>query len=316
MTDQTTRSRFYFIGVTTAGSSMMRIFPKWAQILGLNAEIVGIDAPLNAPAAVYRQIVQYIRDDPQARGALVTTHKIDLFYACRDLFDSLDPYAMICGEVSCIIKVDDCLLGSAKDVISSGMALDHLLPAGHWEAAERDILCLGAGGAATAISVGLAERLRASAHPRRFTLVDILPQRLKAIREQLQALDTAIEFDYHLTGSAAENDSLMETLPAGSLVINATGMGKDLPGSPLTSAARLPFRGLAWELNYRGERQFLRQARAQANERDLTIEDCWMYFMRGWTQVIAEVFDIQLDQETFDQLSEAASALRGEQNKT
>lgn len=288
----------------------MRIFPKWAQILGLNAEIRGIDAPLHAPAAIYRQIVAGIRDDPQARGALVTTHKIDLLHAARALFDSLDPYAEICDEVSCIVKVNGRLSGSAKDVISSGMALDHFVPAGHWEAAKRDILCLGAGGAATAISVCLAERSHASAHPRRFILADILPQRLKAIREKLQMLDTDIVFDYHLIGSAAENDALLETLPAGSLVINATGLGKDLPGSPLTPAARFPCRGLVWELNYRGERQFLQQARAQAIERNLTIEDGWRYFLQGWTQVIAEVFEVTLTDDILGQLEAAAAAFR------
>ena len=272
MTDQSNTAKIVFIGVTTGGSSIMRIFPKWARILGLNAEIHGVDAPLNAPAAVYRRIAEDIRDDAATRGALVTTHKIDLLDACRDLFDELDPYAEICAEVSCIAKRDGRLLGFAKDVISSGLALDHFLPAEHWHSGERDVLCLGAGGAATAISVCLAERSRVAAGPRRVILVDILPGRLEAIREKLHKLDTDIKFEYHLSGSASENDRLLKDLPDGSLVINATGMGKDLPGSPLTAAARFPQGGLVWELNYRGERQFLRQAHAQADERGLTLK--------------------------------------------
>ena len=52
-------------------------------------------------------------------------------------------------------------------------------------------------------------------------------------------------------------------LPPASLVINATGMGKDLPGSPITDRGLFPMRGIAWELNYRGELQFLHQALAQ-----------------------------------------------------
>ena len=44
----------------------------------------------------------------------------------------------------------------------------------------------------------------------------------------------------------------MEALPAGSLVINATGLGKDRPGSPLTDHCKFPENGLVWELNYRG----------------------------------------------------------------
>ena len=288
----------------------MKIFPEWAKILGLKAKLLGCDIPLNAPVANYRRMVREIRSDPSVRGALVTAHKLDLLGACRDLFDFLDPHAWICDEVSCIAKVGGLLKGFAKDTISSGMALDHFVPPDHWEGGRSDVLCLGAGGAATAISVCMAERSRIAAHPRRFLLVDIVPQRLDAIRRIHDKLDTAIQFDYYLQSDAVENDALMNQLPAGSLVINATGMGKDRPGSPITDAARFPQDGLVWELNYRGERQFIRQAETQAEERDLTIEDGWNYFLHGWAQVIAEVFQIELSDEVFEQLGAAAATHR------
>lgn len=288
----------------------MKIFPEWAKILGLNAQLRGCDISLNAPAAKYRHIVREMRDDPSVRGALITAHKIDLLGAARDLFDFLDPHARICDEVSCIAKVGGLLKGFAKDTISSGMALDHFVPADHWEGGRSDVLCLGAGGAATAISVCLAERSRIAAHPRRFLLVDILPERLDAIRRIHDKLDTAIQFDYYLHTDAVENNALMNRLPGGSLVINATGMGKDRLGSPITDAAHFPQDGLVWELNYRGERQLMRQAEAQAEERDLTIEDGWNYFLHGWTQVIAEVFQVELSDEVFEQLGAAAARHR------
>ncbi|MEZ4768914.1 MAG: hypothetical protein R2844_10875 [Caldilineales bacterium] len=37
-------------------------------------------------------------------GSLVTTHKINLFKANRDLFDCIDPYTQILDEVSSISK--------------------------------------------------------------------------------------------------------------------------------------------------------------------------------------------------------------------
>lgn len=301
---------FIFIGVSTGQSSIVKIFPQWAQILGLKAELLGYDIPLNAPAASYRRIVGKIRSDPAVRGALVTAHKIDLLQACRDLFDVLDPHARICDEVSCIAKVDGLLKGFAKDTISSAMALDRFVPRDHWQGGRRDVLCLGAGGAATAISVCLADRSRSAAHPRRFLLVDILPQRLDAIRRIHDQLDTALQFDYYLHGDAAENDALMSQLPQGSLVINATGMGKDRPGSPVSDLARFPQGGLIWELNYRGERRFLQQAEAQAEAQGLTIEDGWHYFLHGWTQVIAEVFQVAVSDEASQQLGTAAAAQR------
>ena len=89
----------------------------------------------------------------------------------------------------------------------------------------------------------------------------------------------------------------MEALPEGSIVINATGMGKDRPGSPLTDGCRFPKHGIVWEFNYRGTLEFMHQAEAQQAERDLTIDDGWTYFIHGWTQVIAEVFHIDITGE-------------------
>ena len=303
-------AKLVFIGVSTGGSSIMRIFPVWSDILGLNCEIVGVDLPLRAPAATYRRVLRDIVTQPTAKGALITAHKIDMLRACRDQIDELDHYARICDEVSCIFKRDGRRLGFAKDPISSAQALAHFVPRGHWRNGARDVLCLGAGGAAVAISVCMA---RASAHPRRFVLTDIAPERLESIRRVHQRLDTQLTFEYHLSESAQDNDRLLCGLLPGSLVINATGLGKDRPGSPLSPEAGFPQDGLVWELNYRGARDFMRAAEAQADARNLTVEDGWMYFLHGWSEVIAEIFDLELDSATFARLSKAAVDIRNQQ---
>ena len=303
----TAKAKIIFIGVSTEGSSIRRVFPAWCEILDLNAELQGCDMPLRAPSADYRRILQGIIDDPALKGALVTAHKIDLLRAGRDMFDELDAYACTCDEVSCIVKREGRLLGYALDPISAASALAEFVPPGHWTAGARDALCLGAGGAAVAISVCLAHR---DACPRRFILTDILPERLDSIRRIHARLSTPIQFEYHLVESAAQNDALLHDLAPGSLVINATGLGKDRPGSPLTAAARFPLEGLVWELNYRGEREFMRRAQAQSGARNLTVEDGWMYFLHGWTQVLAEMFQFRLDRDTFDRMAAAAAAHR------
>jgi shikimate 5-dehydrogenase len=91
-------------------------------------------------------------------------------------------------------------------------------------------------------------------------------------------------------------------------VINATGLGKDAPGSPLSEAAVFPQAGIVWELNYRGDLVFLAQARAQESARSLRIEDGWRYFIHGWTRIIAEVFAIEIPSSGpgFDALSSIA----------
>jgi shikimate 5-dehydrogenase len=103
-----------------------------------------------------------------------------------------------------------------------------------------------------------------------------------------------VPVEYVLAPKPADNDAVLPTLPPGSLVINATGLGKDAPGSPLTDAAAFPHRAIVWDLNYRGNLIFLDQARRQQVARELRVENGWTYFLHGWTQVIAEVFHIAI----------------------
>ena len=137
----------YFIGVTTGHSSIMKVFPEWAKALKLkDAVIKGIDfKPHSAPES-YREAVEFIKNDPLSLGALVTTHKIDLYNACKDMFEYLDPYAQKLGEISSISKRDGKLRGHAKDPISSGLALECFVPGNYWKDHDGDVLLLGAGG--------------------------------------------------------------------------------------------------------------------------------------------------------------------------
>ena len=103
---------------------------------------------------------------------------------------------------------------------------------------------------------------------------------------------------------------LMAAMPDYSLVINATGMGKDTPGSPITNAGLVPQHGVAGEFNDRGELDFLHQALAQTASRSLTVEDGWLYFVHGWTQVIAQVLHVDLTSELFNRLEAIAATVR------
>ena len=117
--------RFTFIGVTTASSAIMRVFPAWAAELGLRDVVMqGHDLPIHAEPSRYREVVAALKEDPSDLGALVTTHKIDLFEACRDQFDEIDRYADLLGEVSCLSKRDGRFRAHAKDPISSGRSFD------------------------------------------------------------------------------------------------------------------------------------------------------------------------------------------------
>lgn len=96
-----------------------------------------------------------------------------------------------------------------------------------------------------------------------------------------------------------------------SRVLIPPGMGKDTPGSPVTDTGIFPQYGIAWEFNYRGELDFMNQALDQVDTRNLRVEDGWVYFLQGWSQVIAKVLQIDLTADLFKELDEAASGVRG-----
>jgi len=162
-----TEPTIYFIGVTTGLSFILRVFPKWAEALRLGpARIVGIDLPLHAPAEDYRRVVAFIKDDPLSLGALVTTHKIDLYLACRDLFDEVNHLAELMGELSCMSKRDGRLIASALDPITSALALSAFLPAGHFARTGGELFSMGAGGSTIAITWNLMQPSRGDDRPR------------------------------------------------------------------------------------------------------------------------------------------------------
>jgi shikimate 5-dehydrogenase len=306
-----TRPTLYFIGVSTAKSSIMTIFPRWAEYLGIpDAQILGIDFPIHAEPASYRRAVEFIKADPLSRGALVTTHKIDLFLACRDLFDEIDWHASLMGETSCISKRQGKILCHAKDPISSGLTLDGFLPSDHWKNSGAEAFIMGAGGAAIAITWHLmrGETQAEGNRPSRILISDPQLSRLAEIRRIHGQFHSEVPVEYIQVDDLLDNDSVANQLKAGSLVVNATGLGKDAPGSPLTDAARFPANGIVWELNYRGDLVFLRQAKTQKMECNLQIEDGWTYFIHGWTRVIAEVFhlDIPVSGKRFNRIAELA----------
>ena len=305
-----TAPTLYFIGVTTARSSIMKVFPAWARALGLDgAVIAGIDFPLHADPASYRAAVEFIKSDPLSRGALVTTHKIDLYKACRDLFDEIDPHARFMEETSCLSKRGGRLVCHAKDPISSGLALDSFLPERHFERTGAELFSIGAGGSTIALTWHMMQPERGADRPSRIIVSNRSAARLDEIRRIHAEMKATVPVEYVLAPSPQDNDAVVSRLKPGSLVINATGLGKDAPGSPLTDAARFPQDGFAWDLNYRGDLVFLDQARAQQRAANLQIEDGWTYFIHGWTQVIAEVFaiDIPTSGPRFDEISAIAA---------
>ena len=308
------RPTFYFIGVTTGQSSIMKVFPAWAEYLGLgDVEIKGIDFPVHDMPEKYREAVNFLKNDPLSLGALVTTHKLDLFQACQDMFDVIDPHATLMAETSCISKRDGKLICKAKDPISSGLSLDGFLPKDHFANTGAELFSMGAGGSTIALTWHLMQEIHGGNRPRRIVISNRSQPRLIHIQKIHESLGSNIPIEYRLVKTAQDNDEILASMATGSVVINATGLGKDSPGSPLSNAANFPKNAIIWELNYRGDLIFLDQAKAAKAAQGLQIEDGWTYFIHGWTQVIAEVFSIEIpvSGDRFEDISRIATKITG-----
>jgi len=298
---------FSFFGVTTRSSAIRRIFPLWMAELGIDSELVGLDFPVDAPAEHYRHAVERIKADPQSVGGLITTHKLNVLAASEDLFEGLDESARLLKETSCIHKDGDRLLGAALDDRTSLQGLDALVGADYWDG-RRELVILGAGGASIALTLGLHRAAHAGRPvPARIAVTARSEARLYEMRELHERIGLTVPVEYLVAGTPEEADRVVGAAAPGSVIVNATGMGKDRPGSPVSGRAPYPRDTVVWDMNYRGELAFLADARAQGRG-DLRVVDGWDYFVYSWTMVVAVVYgiDIPASGPLFDRMLELA----------
>ncbi|MDC7228307.1 MAG: shikimate dehydrogenase [Spirochaetales bacterium] len=316
------RPTMYFIGVTTGKSSIMKVFPEWAKYLEIDAEIKGFDFKPHDEPAKYLEAVRFIKNDPKSEGALVTTHKLDLLEACKGEFEGLGPYAKELREISSISKRGNELWGHAKDPVTVGLSFEAIVKDGYWNETGAEMLILGAGGSSLALVTYLIGRAKDGRDlPSKIIINNRSEKRLNELKKHavkmVEEAGVDINLGFNLCPSPADNDAVAVNLKEGSLVVNATGLGKDSPGSPLTDDVIFPQKGIVWEFNYRGDLVFLDQANAQKEARQLSVVDGWFYFIHGWTRVIAEVFhkDIPTEGPVFNELCEIAARAGSPTNK-
>lgn len=306
-----TEPTFTFVGVTTGSSSINKVFPMWMRVLGReDVKLTGVDHAIHDEPENYRKTVAQFKYDPQSLGGLVTTHKIDLLEATRDMFDELHSSAQLTGEVSSISKKDGKLVGHAMDPITAGISLDAILGEGYFERTGGHVLCYGAGGSGKAISLHLIEKVNKADRPTKMVVTNRSLGRLQKLEAMVKGLGTDIEFEFIQNQDPKVNDEILGRMPPHTVVINATGMGKDTPGSPITDDGVFPEHAVSWEINYRGALDFWHQSMAQVESRGVIVEDGWLYFLHGWTQVIKNVLDIDLTDDLFQKLADEVAHMR------
>ena len=244
----------------------MRVFPVWAAHLELNGVTMsGHDLPLHAAPERYRELVSgnELRDRPISEPLSPATRSISSRLAAICSTTSIRTRASA-AEVSCLSKRDGAFRAHAMDPRASGRSLDEFLPQGHWsKTALRRCSFLRAGGSNLTITLHLMTVRKPEDRPSRIIVVNRSPERLDSLRDLHEQLNSNVEVEYVQNTDSRENDRILAEIAAGSLVVNGTGMGKDLPGSPITDEATFPEGAIVWELNYRGELDFLHQARRQ-----------------------------------------------------
>jgi shikimate 5-dehydrogenase len=285
--------RYVFVGVDTSGSAVRAAFPRWLAAVGLEGRLECVDLPLDSSIARYRDLVGSFRADDGVKGALVTSHKTALFEAAADLFDTIEPLASLAREISVVLPSRGGLTASVVEPFSIRACLEDMLTTSTW-GPGRDLLVLGAGGTASSLLISMFEAtVRGHGSipaPARVVLVDVLERRLAAARLLLDRLAPGVEVVTLVNEAAAGVDPLA-LVGQGALVVNATGLGKDRPGSPIELPAAWPRGAIVWECNYRGERPFLRDALAQAATRDLHVHDGWQLFLHGWGTFFERLLD-------------------------
>jgi shikimate 5-dehydrogenase len=101
----------------------------------------------------------------------------------------------------------------------------------------------------------LIDKKLPSDRPHTLTVVNRSPARLERLRSMVSKCTTDINIEYVCHNDALKNDELVEALPEGSLVINGTGMGKDIPGSPVTDAVVYPMNSVVSFTRHRARQQ-------------------------------------------------------------
>jgi shikimate 5-dehydrogenase len=291
------------VGFSTGGSLVHRIFDRWAAVLDRPWQLRGVDLPADSPPAMYRRLVETMRHNPAVLGAVVTGHKLRLYRACETDLTQRDPAVDLTHEINTLSTGDGGVAAYARDALS----LTHVLPGllrdtAALSSGDAHLVCLGAGGAATALMLALHLE-HAPDMPASLVFADKDPHALDALRDVSDRVHAEPgRLSFVPVSGPADCDALVAERPRPTLVVNATGLGKDVPGSPVTGRAAFGPTTLAWDLNYRGDLTYLDQASA----RGAVVVDGWDYFVAGWAGGLTAIAGIPLTADLLDRFHRAA----------
>lgn len=293
----------WFLGVSTAGSLIHEAMPRWGDVLGRPLAVRGVDLALRASPRDYRLFCADLAAS-DAVGAVITSHKAEMYGSASPQFGQVDATADLTGEINAIRRSGAALLGWARDPVSVGRVVDRI-----WPESGRELVCLGAGGTAIALVTHVAWR---PARPAMVTVCEIVDKQLERMRAFLRRLRSDVPIQLVLGQPDTDWNESIGRASRGALVVNATGLGKDVTGAPISDQARFPSDGVIWDLNYRGDLQFLAIARHRQRVDRLGIHDGWRLFCHGWAAALTPILDLPDEPDLADRFADAISDLRAE----
>ncbi len=294
-----------FIGVTTSKSFVKEVFSSWIKIIGVEANLVGVDLRLNSSRDDYRNVISNIKTKSNILGALVTSHKANIYDNSLDYFDTVSPSSNYLKEVGVIYKVDKKLACDATDPDAQTKVLRKIIPARHWEETGGYALIMGAGGAGLALVYTLVNQ---DDKPVKIIITEVNAKRVVQVSKILK--DHIATGQVEVEKVSGQSDKILSNIPPSSLIVNASGLGKDLPGSPISNNAEIPLNSIIWEFNYRGDLEFLKIAQRQRDCKNLIIENGWNYFIFGWGYVMSKVFKFPPSDNIFAKFLSIANDLQ------
>ncbi len=286
----------YVVGTDPIPDGLLTVLPKWARRFGQRSTaIVPVAAPLEADAAGYRRLVEFLRDEYHAVGAVMVSNASTLFEHTHQLFDTFDGDAELLGEIGTAVRAPGTLTGLAPAKTAAQRAYEYTF--GH-DTDPPEVLIIGATGPARALALSLSEST-----PRQVTLTTLDGKSMTDMRQRIAELPEDKRPTLLHVESQLEHDRLVTLLPPGSLVVNATGPEEIGTPSPVGAAALFPKDALIWDLGAVGiSSAFLDKARQQRKVRGLRLADGPVFHQYQWIAACAAVFGASPEPAEFEKM--------------
>ena len=136
-------------------------------------KLEGVDCKIHDDPEIYRRVVAQVKYDPNSIGGLITTHKMDLFAAAREMFDGFNDLAEITSRNFVYVEDRRAFGGDMRlDPITAGQSLNAIIKPGYFGRTGGEVLLFGAGGSSLATVLHLMREADPADRPKRITVVN------------------------------------------------------------------------------------------------------------------------------------------------